>query len=141
MIRFLEGVFVLSGMIIGVGMFAIPFSFAAAGFWLGAAELVVLTCIVVILHLLYGEIVLATPEFHRMPGYVRVYLGRRAETVSWASTIFGITGTLLAYLIAGSLFLHSLWSGGWLHPLRHPPKGRLQPQSLSPHPHARFDCR
>ena len=39
---FFEAVLMLAGMIIGVGMFAIPFSFAAAGFWLGAAELAVL---------------------------------------------------------------------------------------------------
>ena len=101
MIRFLEGVFILAGMIIGVGMFAVPFSFAAAGFWLGALELILLSCAVLILHLLYGKIVLATPEFHRMPGYVRRHLGRRAELVSWASTLFGTIGTLVAYLAVG----------------------------------------
>ena len=110
MIRFLEGVFILAGMIIGVGMFAIPFSFAAAGFWLGALELAALSCLVVILHLLYGKIVLVTPEFHRMPGYVRHYLGRRAEMVSWASTLFGTVGTLVAYLAVGALFLQNILS-------------------------------
>ncbi len=95
-------------MIIGVGMFAIPFSFVQAGFWPGVAELIILSGMVTMLHLLYGEIVLATPEFHRMPGYVRKFLGHKASRISWASTLFGTVGTLLAYLIVGSLFLRTV---------------------------------
>ena len=106
--RFLKAVFVLAGMIIGAGMFAIPFSFAQTGFWLGAVELAVLSGVMLLLHLLYGEIVLATPQFHRMPGYSRIYLGHRAAAVSWTSSLFGIIGTLVAYLIIGSLFLETV---------------------------------
>ncbi|MBI3420469.1 MAG: hypothetical protein HY006_00210 [Candidatus Sungbacteria bacterium] len=106
--RFLEAVLLLSGMIIGVGMFAIPFSFVQTGFWPGIMELSVLACVVTALHLLYGEIVTATPKFHRMPGYIRTYLGKEAAGVSWISTLFGTIGTLLAYLIVGSLFLQTI---------------------------------
>lgn len=111
MIRFLEAVLLLSGMIIGVGMFAIPFSFASAGFWAGTVTLALLSFVVLGLHLLYGEIVLATPGMHRMPGYTRHHLGRGMAAVSWASTLFGTIGTLLAYLIVGSLFLRTLFVG------------------------------
>lgn len=112
--KFFEAIFVLSGMIIGVGMFAIPFSFLQAGFWVGAAELAVLSVVVLAMHLLYGEMVLGTPRFHRMPGYIRLYLGSRAAAVSWASTLFGVIGTLLAYLAVGALFLSTIFSGaGW----------------------------
>lgn len=95
-------------MIIGVGMFAIPFSFVWAGFWPGMIELALLGAVVTLLHLLYGEIVLATPEFHRMPGYVRRYLGEEAARISWLSTLFGTVGTLLAYIVVGSLFLRTI---------------------------------
>ncbi len=108
MLRLLQAVLLLSGMIIGVGMFAIPFSFVQSGFWPGVAELVILSCVVAALHLLYGEIVLATPEFHRMPGYIRAYLGRTAAKISWVSTLFGTAGTLLAYLIVGAIFLQTI---------------------------------
>lgn len=108
--RFLKAVLVLTGMIVGAGMFAIPFSFAQTGFWLGTAELVLLSGVMLLLHLLYGEIVLATPEFHRMPGYTRIHLGHRAVAVSWMSSLFGTIGTLLAYLIIGSLFLETVVS-------------------------------
>ncbi len=108
---FLEAILTLAGMIIGVGMFAIPFSFVRAGFWLGAGELAVLALAVLWFHLLYGEIVLAAPSYHRMPGYIRMYLGRRASAVSWFSTLFGSFGALLAYLALGALFLHTIFAG------------------------------
>lgn len=95
-------------MIIGVGMFAIPFSFVLAGFWPGMIELALLGGVVTLLHVLYGEIVLATPEFHRMPGYIRRYLGEEAARISWLSTLFGTVGTLLAYIVVGSLFLRTI---------------------------------
>lgn len=98
-------------MIIGAGMFGIPFSFAEAGFWLGTLELVVITGIILIFHLLYGDIVLAGHEFHRMPGYMRLYLGRFGGIAAWASALFGISGTLLAYTLLGSLFLRNIFSG------------------------------
>ena len=64
--KFLEAVLILSGMIIGVGMFGIPFSFVSVGFWLGALELLVIAGAMTWLHLLYGEVVLKTPQPHSM---------------------------------------------------------------------------
>ncbi len=112
MLKSLEAVLLLSGMVIGAGMFVIPFSFAQIGFWLGAAELGILSLAVLGLHLLYGEIVLATPAYHRMPGYVRLHLGRGMAGVSWLSSLFGIGGTLLVYLVVDSLFLQTIANGG-----------------------------
>lgn len=111
----IRAILLLSGMIIGAGMFAIPFSFAQTGFWLGAAELAVLSAVVLGLHLLYAEIVLATPQFHRMPGYVRRYLGRVPAALSWVSSLFGIAGTLLAYLIVNTIFLQTIAAYGGMN--------------------------
>lgn len=109
MLKFIEAVLMLSGMIIGVGMFAIPFSFARAGFLLGTVELVALSGVVLLTHLLYAEVVLGTGSFHRLPGYIRVYLGRRAGFISWISALLGIVGTLLAYIIVGGAFLGNIF--------------------------------
>ena len=109
MLKFLEAVLILSGMIIGVGMFAIPFSFAEAGFWLGTLELLLLAGIVTALHLLYAEVVIHTQEIHRMPGYVRLYLGPRAALVARGSALFGILGALLAYILVGAVFLNGIF--------------------------------
>lgn len=111
--KFLEAVLVLSGMIIGAGMFGIPFSFAKAGFVLGTAELVLLAGLVTLLHLLYAEIVLNTGTSHRLPGYTRIYLGKRLSFVAFAAALFSIVGTILVYILLGSVFLNSLASNFW----------------------------
>jgi tyrosine-specific transport protein len=108
MFKFIEAVLILSGTIIGAGMFAIPLSFARAGFILGTIELVILAGVVAAIHLLYGEVVAQTPSSHRLPGYVRLYLGRTGAALAWGSAVFGIIGALLAYIIVGSLFLDAL---------------------------------
>lgn len=113
MLKFLQAVLILSGMIIGVGMFGIPFSFARAGFWLGTAELFILAGVVMVFHLLYGEVVLKTPALHRLPGYVRAHLGRRASYLAWISAFWGISFTLLAYILLGSKFLYNIFGGLW----------------------------
>lgn len=97
-------------MIIGVGMFGIPFSFFQSGFLLGIAELLLLTAVVATLHSAYGDVVLATGGFHRLPGYARLYFGRPAGWLALASALFGIVGTLLVYLVVGAVFLNNLAS-------------------------------
>lgn len=109
MLKFIEAVLILSGMIIGVGMFAIPFSLAASGFWLGALELFILASVVTLLHLLYSEVVLKTGELHRLPGYAAIYLGGRTKILARFSALFGISGTLLAYIVVGSIFLNTIF--------------------------------
>lgn len=109
MTKFLEAVLILSGMIIGAGMFGIPFSFARAGFWLGTIELIILTGVILLVHLIYGEVILRTQELHRLPGYVALYLGGQAKILSRLSALFGISGTLLAYVVVGSLFLNTIF--------------------------------
>lgn len=113
MTKFLEAVLILSGMIIGVGMFGIPFSFVKAGFWLGTVELIILAGVVTLFHLLYSKIVLATSEAHRLPGYVGLYLGRKLGMLSWASALFGVSLTLLVYVLLGSIFLNNIFRYFW----------------------------
>ena len=111
--KFLEAVLILSGMIIGVGMFGIPFSFLKAGFWLGTFELAVLGGVMVLIHLLYARIIIETPSAHRLPGYVRLHLGGQAEILATLASFFGITGSLLAYILVGSIFLHNIFQNFW----------------------------
>lgn len=95
-------------MIIGVGMFGIPFVFSRAGFWLGVLELAVLTAVVMLFHLMYGEVVLRTPTLHRLPGYAGLYGGKKLEILASASYVFGIAGAMLAYVLIGGTFLAGL---------------------------------
>ena len=89
-------------------MFAIPFSFASVGFWAGLIEFCVIAGVVLALHLIYADVVLKTSASHRLPGYVGAYLGGPARLIATCSALVGICGTLLAYLVLGSVFLQGI---------------------------------
>jgi len=101
----LQALLLLVGTIVGAGMFGIPFVFSRAGFLVGAAELVILAGVMCMIHAAYAEVVLRTPELHRLPGYVSYYLGRKVGWLARTSYIFGLSGTLLAYVVLGGIFL------------------------------------
>lgn len=91
-------------------MFALPFVFSRAGFWVGAIELVLLTCVTIMMNLLYGEIVLRTPSRHLLPGFVGLYLGKRWFYLESASAFVGFVGGLFVYILLGGTFLANLLS-------------------------------
>lgn len=106
--RIWQATLLLVGTIVGVGMFGIPFVFAKAGFITGLVELIALAAAATLVHLAYGEVVLRTPRVHRLPGYVRIYLGKCAGLASKVSYLFGLSGTLLAYIALGGFFAGKL---------------------------------
>jgi len=106
--KFIQGVFLLSGTIIGVGMFGIPFVFSKAGFIVGAMELLIITAALTVIHLAYGEILLRTDTIHRLPGYVNIYFGKRLKFFSSFSYLIGLMGALLVYIVIGGKFLNNL---------------------------------
>ena len=100
----------LSGAIIGVGFFSLPYIALKVGIWLMLLYLIVLGTLVIFIHLLFGEIALKTPDFKRFPGFVRFHLGKRLGRFSLLSSIFGYFSVLLVYLIVGSDFLTNIFS-------------------------------
>ena len=108
--KFIQGVFLLSGTIIGVGMFGIPFVFSKAGFLVGTLELIIITAALTVIHLAYGEILLRTDTIHRLPGYVNIYFGKRLKFFSVLSYTVGLIGALLVYIVIGGKFLDALFA-------------------------------
>jgi len=98
----------LTGTIIGVGFFALPYILSKVGFWVMFIYFFVLGTLVILVHSLFGEIALKTPDFKRLPGFAKFYLGNWAEKIAVVSAIFGFYGVLLAYLIIGGQFLTKL---------------------------------
>ncbi len=92
-------------MIVGVGIFGIPYAVAQSGFMTGLFYLILLTGVVLFIHLFYGEVVLRTDGEHRLVGYAKRYLGERGKRAAGAIVIFQFYGALLAYIIAGGYFL------------------------------------
>lgn len=98
-----------SGSVIGVGFLSLPYITLQVGIIAMLFYFIVLTALMVFLHLIFGEISLKTPDFKRFPGFVKYYLGKKAELVTFFLTIFGLFGVLLAYLIVGSQFLTAIF--------------------------------
>lgn len=113
--KVVEGIGLLAGMIIGAGMFALPYSFSRAGFLWSLFLFGLVFAVSLLLHLLYDAIIYATSGRHRFPGYVKLYLGKDAERLAFIFTILSVYGTMLAYGILGALFIENI-SGlpsGW----------------------------
>jgi len=103
--NFIKSILTLAGVIIGVGTFAIPYAAIQSGIFMGIVFLIVLTVIMIMIHLMYGEVVLRTKSKHRFPGYARKYLPRNIGTVVSVIPIISLFGVLLIYLIVGGKFL------------------------------------
>ncbi|MEK7541099.1 MAG: aromatic amino acid transport family protein [Patescibacteria group bacterium] len=111
--KFLESyiypVATLSGAIIGVGFFSLPYITMKVGIWVMLAYFLVLGSLIILIHLMYGEVALKTPDFKRFPGFVNFHLGKWFGRFSLVSTVLGSFGVLLVYLIIGSQFLSSIF--------------------------------
>lgn len=110
--RFLYAVATLIGMIVGVGIFGIPYAVAQTGLAIGFFYLAGLGVIVIILHLFYGEIILRTSAPHRLVGYAQIYLGKKAKVLATFTIFLEYYGALLAYIIVGGQFLYVIF-GRW----------------------------
>lgn len=104
---------VLIGTIVGAGIFGIPYVVAQSGFLIGIIFLLALTGVSLLIHLLYGEVVCRTQEKHRFVGYAGYYLGKCGKAVVTFSSLFGLYGALLVYIIISGEFLSTIFSS-WL---------------------------
>jgi len=100
----------ISGTIIGAGIFSLPYIASKVGLLLMFFYIVVLGILVNLVHLYLGEIALQTPDNKRLAGFAKIHLGDWAEKIASFSTIFGFFGALLAYLVIGGEFLGNLLS-------------------------------
>ena len=109
--NFVLAVATLVGAIVGLGMFGIPYTASKAGFFVGIGYIVVLGFVMLILHLIYGEVVERTKEKHRLTGYAEKYLGAKWKKVVGLIIILSIYSALLAYIIVGGKFLALIFPG------------------------------
>ncbi len=101
---------IISGTVIGAGLFALPYLTLKVGPWVMLAYFLILGSIAILIHYFFAELALQTKDFIRLPGFVRHYLGENGYKVALTSGILGLFGTCLAYLVLGGKFLTSLFS-------------------------------
>lgn len=100
----------LAGTIIGVGIFALPYAASKVGFGIILGYFLVLGALVALVHMFFGELAIKTPDYKRFPGFAKHYLGQRGEKLAYLTTILGLLGAILSYLIVGGEFLTELFS-------------------------------
>lgn len=98
----------LSGTIIGAGLFALPYITLQVGFWVILGYFLFLGSLAILIHLIFAELALKTPDFKRLPGFAKIYLGKNGQKIAYVTTILGIFGAILAYIILGGKFLNEL---------------------------------
>jgi len=109
--NFWYAVATLVGTIVGVGIFGLPYAAWQSGFFIGALYLAALFFVFVLLHLMFGEIILRTKEKHRLVGYVKMYLGERSQKIITLTTTLGVLGGMLIYILIGGEFLKVVLGG------------------------------
>lgn len=106
--RFYHAIAMMVGMIVGVGIFGVPYAVEKVGFALGFLYIFILGMILLLVHLLYSEVVLRTEGVHRLVGYAEIYLGKKGKIVTALAQILSFYGALIAYIIIGGQFLHMI---------------------------------
>src|SRR3989338_260237 len=96
------------GMIIGAGIFAVPYAFLRSGTAAGIVLTAGVGVVFLVIHLLYGEVVLRTKEPHRLAGFAAMYLGPWGKRVVTVTSVLGFYGAILAYIVLGGAFLQAI---------------------------------
>lgn len=99
---------VLSGTIIGVAIFSLPYLFLQVGWTVMIMYILILGSLVLALHILFGELVLVTPDNKRLPGIAEYYWGTKGKIFTLITHISCLIGTILSYIIVGGGFLQEL---------------------------------
>lgn len=110
--QYLEAFGLLIGMIIGAGIFGLPYAIARAGVFWGLAHFIIALALLLAVSLLYAEFAFVTPERHRFVGYVRSALGEREGRLAFIMTVFGYYGALIVYGILGGIFTGNIFGIG-----------------------------
>ncbi|MDP2820993.1 MAG: aromatic amino acid transport family protein [bacterium] len=96
----------LVGTILGAGIFGIPYSITYSGLKPAIFYFIILGIVVTCFHLMFGEIILRNSDNHRFIYYAEKYLGKWGKYAILFSTIVGLGGALLSFIILGGDFLY-----------------------------------
>ncbi|MEW6063130.1 MAG: aromatic amino acid transport family protein [Nanoarchaeota archaeon] len=105
-----EAVATLLGVMIGAGIFGIPYVFAHSGFLTGLLTLIIIAFSMTLINLYIGEVTLRTKGNHQLTGYASIYLGKTGKVLMTVSMVFGIYGALLAYIIGEGESLNAIFT-------------------------------
>lgn len=94
----------LGSLIIGAGMFSLPYVFAQTGAIFGTLLIVFFTLVATAIHIKYAGLVSVNEKDKRFTALSEEYLGKRWRIPSAVVVLLGITITLSAYLVLSASF-------------------------------------
>ncbi|MST04180.1 MAG: hypothetical protein EXS49_01250 [Candidatus Pacebacteria bacterium] len=100
---------ILSGTIIGAGVFALPYVFKSSGILLGLLFLGISIWAFCLIHLMYADIIKRTPGNHRFVGYTKMYLGKYAFISSIFIGVVEMILVMVIYLILSESFINLIY--------------------------------
>jgi tyrosine-specific transport protein len=103
--RFFKEIGFLSATTIGAGVFALPYVFHRAGWFVGLLFLVALSLIVIFAQRLYFRVIEKTGGATKFLGLIREKLGVKFFTIGFISIILGLLLSLTAYLLIAQNFV------------------------------------
>jgi tyrosine-specific transport protein len=107
----LEAIATIVGTTIGAGFLGIPYVVAKSGFFIGLLHLIFLALMIIITNLCLSEVMLRTKGIHQIPGYINLYLGKKAKALAIFAIIFGLYSALIAYFIGEGQVLSYVFTG------------------------------
>jgi len=94
----------LTGGIIGAGVFSLPYVFHTSGLLIGIGMLVLATIAYCFIHLMYADIIIGTPGQHRFVGYIARYLGTKASYLAILMAVVEMVFVMTIYLVLSISF-------------------------------------
>lgn len=95
----------LAAMIIGAGIFSLPYVFASAGLPAGFFYLFFFAAVFAVIHVSYADVIVRTPQRHRFVGYASIYLGKSGFWLAIFTTLVGLILAAMIYLVLSVSFL------------------------------------
>ena len=92
----------LAGVMVGAGVFSLPYAFVQLGIGRGLLWLIFFVWVMVMFHLMYADVLLRTPGKHNFVSLAKIHLGDLAE---WVGVILTVIQMILIMIIYIVLFL------------------------------------
>ncbi len=111
--KYLEAVGVIVGTVVGLGIFSIPYAGRLGGVWPGVVLILLLAAIMVAISFLFAEIIVFSGKNGQgLVFYANKYIGKWAGKMVFCSIFIGYTGSLVAYILAITVFVSSMFGLG-----------------------------
>jgi len=96
--KLLKASLTFTGTIIGAGILGLPYAISKPGFILGLINIILVSSVMLLISLMFGEITLRTKEAHQLPGLVEKYIGKKVKYFVTILSIISMYGALVAYI-------------------------------------------